>query len=110
MSLAMQLTPAGVGSPIFAGLTTDSVPGIPGRMVPVARYHSLGATQEPAGMRALAWAPSAIGEVMMAAETTDGMSVGVQFHPESLLTPAGPIMLARCVEQLLKKGEHAHGN
>ena len=110
VSLAMQLSPAGVGSPIFAGLATDSVPGIPGRMVPVARYHSLGATQEPAGMRALAWAPSAIGEVMMAAETTDGMSVGVQFHPESLLTPAGPIMLARCVEQLLKKGEHAHGN
>lgn len=110
VSLDMQLSPAGAASPIFTGLTTDSVPGVPGRAVPVARYHSLGATQEPDGMQALAWAPTEIGDVIMAATTTDGMSIGLQFHPESLLTPAGPTILARCVEQLLKKGQHTHGN
>lgn len=33
----------------------------------------------------------------------DDMSIGLQFHPESILTPAGPTMLRRCVDKL-KKG------
>lgn len=33
----------------------------------------------------------------------DGMTIGLQFHPESILTPAGPTMLRRCVDKL-KKG------
>jgi len=106
-SISMMLTDAGLDSPIFAGLTTDGVPGEPGRAVPVARYHSLGATDEPDGMRALAWTETRIGDVIMAAETTDRMSIGLQFHPESILTPAGPIILQRCVEQLLNRTTNA---
>lgn len=102
-SISMMLTDAGLESPLFSGLTTDGVPGAPGRAVPVARYHSLGATDEPEGVRALAWTQTRIGDVIMAAETTDGMSIGLQFHPESILTPAGPLILQRCVEQLLNR-------
>lgn len=100
----MRLTEAGRASVLFSGLTTGGTPTEPSNSVPVARYHSLGATQEPEGMRALAWVDTEIGEVIMAAETTDSMAIGLQFHPESILTPAGPIMLERCVTQLLQKG------
>lgn len=103
-SRPMRLTEAGGASVLFSGLTTGGTPTEPSNSVPVARYHSLGATQEPEGMRALAWADTEIGEVIMAAETTDSMAIGLQFHPESILTPAGPIMLERCVTQLLQKG------
>ena len=100
-SVPMRLTQP---HPLFDGLTVGGAPGQPGLDVPVARYHSLGATEAPEGIRALAWAPSKIGGVIMAAETADGMSVGFQFHPESILTPSGPQLLERCVEQLLQKG------
>ena len=103
-SRPMRLTEAGGASVLFSGLTTGGTPTEPSNSVPVARYHSLGATQEPEGMHALAWADTEIGEVIMAAETTDSMAIGLQFHPESILTPAGPIMLERCVTQLLQKG------
>ena len=36
----------------------------------------------------------------MAAETDDGSALGFQFHPESILTPRGPLMLERCIHQL----------
>ncbi|MCP1388445.1 gamma-glutamyl-gamma-aminobutyrate hydrolase family protein [Corynebacterium sp. TA-R-1] len=107
-SVSMQLSDAGVASPLFTGLTEGGVPGVPGRDVPVARYHSLGATEVPEGMEALAWTETEIGEVIMAARSADGMSIGLQFHPESILTPGGPLILERCVDELLtmnaKKG------
>ena len=53
-SISMALTDAGQDSPLFAGMTVDDIPGQRGRLVPVARYHSLGATAVPAGMHALA--------------------------------------------------------
>lgn len=90
--------------PLFDGLTVGGTPGQPGLDVPVARYHSLGAVAAPEGTVPLAWTDTEIGEVIMAAETADGMSVGFQFHPESILTPSGPQLLERCVEQLLQKG------
>ena len=37
---------------------------------------------------------------LMAAETDDGYSIGFQFHPESILTPRGPLMLERCINKL----------
>lgn len=89
---------------LFDGLTVGGAPGQPGLDVPVARYHSLGATEAPAGITPLAWTDTQIGSVIMAAETDDGYSVGFQFHPESILTPAGPQLLERCVEHLLQKG------
>lgn len=103
-SISMQLTEKGLASPLFEGLTVDDVPGRPGRDVPVARYHSLGTTEVPAGMHALARTNTQLGDVIMAAATDDGMSIGLQFHPESILTPGGPIILERCVDELMKKG------
>ncbi|MCQ4616953.1 gamma-glutamyl-gamma-aminobutyrate hydrolase family protein [Corynebacterium sp. CCUG 18816] len=97
VSDTMRLTSAGLASGLFDGMTSQL--GHPGRDVPVARYHSLGATEMPAGMHALA----RTGDIVMAAATDDGTSIGLQFHPESILTPTGPTMLRRCVDKL-KKG------
>ena len=94
VSDTMRLTSAGLASGLFGGMTSQLR-----RDVPVARYHSLGAVSLPAGMHALA----RTGDIVMAAATDDGMSIGLQFHPESILTPAGPTMLRRCVDKL-KKG------
>lgn len=98
----MILTEAGTQHPVFKGLTTDVEPDQPdyvGTQVPIARYHSLGCVSLPQGLRALGY----IDEIVMAAETEDGLALGLQFHPESVLTPTGPIMLERCVEQLVSK-------
>ena len=100
-SVPMRLTQP---HPLFDGLTVGGAPGQPGLDVPVARYHSLGATDAPEGVVPLAWTPTRIGDVIMAVETSDGMSVGFQFHPESILTPSGPQLLERCVNRLLEKG------
>lgn len=108
-SISMALTDAGQDSPLFAGMTVDDIPGQRGRLVPVARYHSLGATAVPAGIHALAHTATDIGAAVMAAASDDGMSLGLQFHPESILTPAGPTMLRRSVDLLLKKGTN-NGN
>ena len=102
-SVPMTLTDAGAKHPLFQGLTTDSEPDNPnyvGRLVPVARYHSLGCANIPAQMRSLAETETNIGPVTMAAETLDGMALGLQFHPESVLTPTGPIIIERCINQL----------
>ena len=103
-SVPMRLTDAGVAHPVFTGLTVDASPDLPehvGRLVPVARYHSLGCVSTPAGLTPLATTETAAGEVVMAAETADKMALGLQYHPESILTPAGPTMLTRCIDQLL---------
>ena len=36
----------------------------------------------------------------MAAETRDGTALGLQFLPESVLTPSGPLIVDRCIDQL----------
>lgn len=97
----MFLTQAGAKHPVFEGLTTDVEPDQPnyvGTHVPIARYHSLGCVNLPEGLHALGF----IDDIIMAAETDDGMALGLQFHPESVLTPAGPIMLERCINKLLQ--------
>ena len=102
-SVPMTLTNAGARHPVFQGLAIDSEPDNPnyvGRLVPVARYHSLGCANIPGQMRSLAETDTAIGPVTMAAETLDGSAIGLQFHPESLLTPTGPLMIERCIEKL----------
>lgn len=104
VSESMYLTEEGIGHPVFRGLTTDSGPehgDAPGRLVPVARYHSLGSVDVPNGLVALARVEAGTEDVVMAAESRDGMSIGLQFHPESILTPKGPVILQRCVDQLL---------
>lgn len=104
VSEAMYLTDEGIGHPLFQGLTADTGPehgDTPGRLVPVARYHSLGTVDIPNGLVALARVETSNGDVVMAAESSDEMSIGLQFHPESILTPKGPVLLQRCVDQLL---------
>lgn len=98
----MTLTEAGLESPIFAELTVDAGPenGFQGTKVPIARYHSLGCTQADK-LVSLGTCDSEIGEVIMAAQTPDGKGIGLQFHPESVLSPKGPIILDRCIEALL---------
>ena len=57
------------------------------------RYHSLIAEREsiPADLEVTAW--TAEGEIMGVRHRSLRME-GVQFHPESVLTPLGPRMLA----------------
>ena len=56
----------------------------------------------PDGLHSLARTQTRLGDVVMAARSDDRMSIGLQFHPESILTPAGPIMIERCVAELMK--------
>ncbi|MDU0479497.1 gamma-glutamyl-gamma-aminobutyrate hydrolase family protein [Staphylococcus chromogenes] len=60
----------------------------------VARYHSLGATSVPEPLEAVAWADG----VVMAARARGVL--GLQFHPESILTTNGPKILAAAIEEL----------
>lgn len=75
-------------SPLFAGLPPQ---------VPVARYHSLAADPDtiPACLRVTARVAN--GEVM-AVQHTASPIFGVQFHPESIMTPDGPAMLKNFIE------------
>ena len=81
------------GKQSLAKLDTDSVlfRGLP-EEVAVARYHSLAAVEEslPAGLRVTA--RTADGEIMAVEHKTKAM-YGVQFHPESILTPEGKEMV-----------------
>ncbi len=72
-----------VESPIFHGLSNKEK---------VARYHSLAAdeTELPSVLKVIA--RSGDGEVM-AVKHTEHMIFGLQFHPESVLTPNGRRML-----------------
>ena len=60
--------------------------------IPVARYHSLAAVEEtiPACLRVIA--RTLDGEIM-AVKHRDFDTYGLQFHPESILTPNGPTIL-----------------
>ena len=103
----MELTEAGLKHPIFHGedLTIDAGPenNFHGRLVPIARYHSLGCplNNPPDAVLPLASSASARGEVIMAAEVPGKKMIGLQFHPESILSPQGPVILDRCISYLL---------
>ena len=100
----MTLTDEGAASPLFAGLTVDVPDGDTqnsGRRVPVARYHSLGCVDVPKEFVSLGNCQSDAGEVTMAALTRDNLALGLQFHPESVLSPSGPHILNRSLELLL---------
>lgn len=70
-------------SPLFAGLP---------QKIPVARYHSLAAVADtlPDCLQCIAQTDD--GEVM-AVQHRDYPIYGLQFHPESILTPDGPQIL-----------------
>jgi len=69
------------GRGLFAGLPAE---------VEVGRYHSLAAAQVPDELEVSA--RTADGEVMAVRHRTHPIE-GVQFHPESVLTPDGPRMI-----------------
>ena len=75
-------------SPIFKGLPEK---------VKVARYHSLAAEEDtlPDTLKVIAKADD--GEVM-AVQHTKYKIFGLQFHPESIMTPEGPKMLRNFIE------------
>lgn len=76
------------GDAIFQGLPQD---------ITVARYHSLAADPDTIPDTLLVTATADDGEVM-AVMSRDGSVHGLQFHPESIMTPDG----ARMMENLLK--------
>ncbi|MBR4203805.1 MAG: aminodeoxychorismate/anthranilate synthase component II [Candidatus Methanomethylophilaceae archaeon] len=73
---------------IFQGLPSE---------ITVARYHSLAADPETIPDSLIVTATADDGEVM-AVMSRDGSVHGLQFHPESIMTPDG----ARMMENLLK--------
>lgn len=75
-------------SPLFAGLPPQ---------VPVARYHSLAADPDTIPACLQVTARVANGEVM-AVQHTASPIFGVQFHPESIMTPDGPAMLKNFIK------------
>jgi anthranilate synthase/aminodeoxychorismate synthase-like glutamine amidotransferase len=74
------------GRGLFAGLPEPFDAG---------RYHSLAATRVPDELEPCAHSED--GEVMAVRHRTDPV-VGVQFHPESVLTPLGPRLAANFLE------------
>ena len=93
----------------------------PDGTVTVARYHSLGvpvAEVAPGQITVLGECDSEAGPVVMAAafgrgapgtaregEATDPLrAIGLQFHPESILTPKGPLILRNAIEMLTECG------
>lgn len=81
------------GSPIFRGLPP---------VITAARYHSLIAARETLPDELLVIAEDAQGEVM-GVKHRDADLYGLQFHPESILTPRGRVMM----ENFLKMGGEA---
>lgn len=72
--------------PIFSGLPSSFL---------VGRYHSLVATQLPTGLKSIAEA-----EQLCMAIRHDNAAIGLQFHPESILTTHGRHLLRNIVTQL----------
>jgi len=73
------------GEALFLGLPNP---------LPFARYHSLALRRLPPGLRLLAWT----GDGVPMAIWDGRRAFGVQFHPESILSPWGMELLARFLE------------
>ena len=75
--------------PLFRGLPAEGL---------VARYHSLAVDADTLPAELKATARTADGEVM-AVQHTQYPICGVQFHPESILTPDGKAMIRNFIEE-----------
>lgn len=73
--------------PVFAGM---------GDKMPVARYHSLMATKVPDDVEVIACYEN----IPMAIYHQRDNALGYQFHPESILTPNGALLLQQSIEFL----------
>ncbi|MDO5134127.1 MAG: aminodeoxychorismate/anthranilate synthase component II [Eubacteriales bacterium] len=78
-------------SPLFRGLP---------QVIPVARYHSLAADPDTMPVCLRVTARTANGEIM-AVQHVDYPVFGVQFHPESILTPDGEAILRNFLQETL---------
>lgn len=70
---------------VFAGLPQDFL---------AVRYHSLACVELPEVLVETAWCGSGRERVVMAAAHRDKPQLGVQFHPEAILTEHGAAMVA----------------
>lgn len=66
---------------------------------PVGRYHSLAASAVPAALETIAES----GNIVMAVAHRSAPQLGVQFHPESILTPDG----GRIIDNVIRWATHA---
>ena len=80
------------GTGLFAGLQQD---------FPVVRYHSLRAHDVPDVLEVVATCPDGADDVVMGVAHRELPVVGVQFHPESVLTEQGATMVANFLAQHL---------
>tara|TARA_B100000700_G_C14935720_1_gene804178 strand:- start:670 stop:1299 length:630 start_codon:yes stop_codon:yes gene_type:complete len=69
----------------------------------IGRYHSLSIYDLPDSIQVVGECQSVNGLIPMAAEFTEFNAVGFQFHPESLLTPTGKLMLQDAVQYLFQQ-------
>ncbi|HXV60345.1 MAG TPA: aminodeoxychorismate/anthranilate synthase component II [Vicinamibacteria bacterium] len=67
-----------------------------------ARYHSLVVSRVPDSMKVIA--TTADGNLVMALRHRERCRVGLQFHPESILTPSGRQILWRFLDEALLEG------
>ena len=74
------------GEGVFAGLARPFVAG---------RYHSLAVTRVPESFRTLAWVGDGSARVPMAIEDERRRLLGVQFHPESVLSRDGTQLIEK---------------
>lgn len=81
------------GRGVFAGLASPMV---------AARYHSLAATRVPEVLEIRA----RTGQTVMAVEHRSAPVVGFQFHPESILTPDGGVL----IEAVMRWADAWHGS
>ena len=72
------------------GVLFDGIPS----PFPVGRYHSLAASEVPAELQTVAES----GSIVMAVAHRSAPQLGVQFHPESILTPDG----GRIIENVMR--------
>lgn len=77
------------GDPLFSDTTGP---------IAAARYHSLRAETLPAALTPIAWTTDR--ETVMAVRHQTRPWLGLQFHPESILTPTGPTLIRRYLESL----------
>ena len=89
-----------------AGRTDPAFTVLNGGPLDVARYHSLGTRTLPEALVSLArTAPvddGGSGGIVMAARHRSVPAVGLQFHPESILTPQGPALLKAITADLAR--------
>lgn len=88
------------GQGVFEGLDSP---------FPAGRYHSLAARREDLPVELKVSAQTAEGEVMAVREPNLAIE-GVQFHPESVLTPCGQSILGNFLQMSLPEAQRESGS